>query len=301
MRNKGTKSWLGAMILMTAASTVQAQSTAPAPEPAAAGQSTTSAVIKNIRERAKASYTLWVTGSSLESMDGKKGAGSNLAVDQFARIGYKVSSKWTIGVTQHWTNTIRDVSGNKENLVWNNPYITASNSSITKSTRYGTNLSGYVRYYAPFSKASAESVGKRVDTKNGVIRVVLDPTKTFFDGKMTVSGAVYANRSLASAPPSAGVAEQRDWRIYLYPRVSYEVSSNFQPYVAYFNDWEHVRLDKNRNGGGRWQSFNDKHNLEIGFDWQPVAGLNVTPYLEYGPTFVPRNSTVGLIAEYAFL
>jgi hypothetical protein len=267
-----------------------------APVPASTS-STQSKILKN----SIASYTMWVTGPSLQAIDGKTGEGSLVNLDQFAKLGYRVSSKWSVAFTQHWTNTVREASGNKDNLVWNNPYLTASNSNITQSTRYGTRLAGYVRYYLPFSKSSADNVGKRVDTKNGVLRVVLDPTKTFLDGALTVSGAVYVNRLFAGAVPDASVSEQRDWRIYLYPRVTYELTSKFQPYLAYYNDLEHVRLDKTRAGAGRWQKFNNKHNLELGFDWQPLARLNLNPYLEYGPTFVPRNMSVNLIAEYAFL
>ena len=298
------RTWLiAALALAMGSQTALAQSTASAPTDAAAPTqtSTTSALMKNLREKLGASYTMWITGPTVADIDGQKGDGNNLTLDQFASVKYKVSSKWKIGFTQPWTNKVRSDSEGKRNLNFNNPYITASNSSLTKSEKYDTNLSGYVRYYMPLSRTSEESLGKRVDTKNGVVRIVLDPTKTFLDGKLALSGAVYIHRTFAGAKPAAGVVEQRDWRIYLYPKVSYEVSAKFTPYVAYFNDWEHVRLDQTRQGGGRWQSFNDTHSIELGFDWAPVAGLSVTPYISYGPKFQPRDSSIGLIADYAFL
>ena len=268
---------------------------APAP---ASTSSTQSTILKN----SIASYTMWVTGPTTGALDGKEGVGSKVALDQFAKVGYRVSSKWTVSFTQPWTNTIREAAGKDRNLMWQNPYLTASNSNITQSTRYGTKLSGYLRYYMPLSHSSADNVGKRVDTKNGVLRAVLDPTKTFADGAVTVSGAIYAHRLFAGEKPGEATSEQRDWRFYLYPRVTYQATDTFQPYVAYFNDLEHVRLDKTRAGGGRWQSFNDKHLAELGFDWQPIAGLNLNPYLEYPLSISPSpNMTVNLIAEYAFL
>ena len=276
---------------------------APVSAPAAAPVQTSAADSASLSplKRMSASYTMWITGPTVADIDGKAGDGNNMTLDQFASVGYKVSSKWKVSGTAFWTNKVRSDSEGKKNLTWNNPYITASNSSFTKSTKYGTNLSAYVRYYLPLSHASADNVGKRVDTKNGVVRLFIGPSKSFLDGKLVLTGDTYIHRSFAGARPSPGVGEQRDWRIYLYPHLTYNWTDKFDTYVAYFNDWEHVRLDATRQGGGRWQSFNDKHSLEIGLNWSPIKNLTLSPYLSYGPTFVPRNSDVGFIAEYAFL
>src|SRR3990167_4507858 len=132
------RTWLIAacvLVLGTQSAFAQSNAGAPAAAPAAPAQTVASALLQNLREPMKASYTMWITGPSIADIDGKAGDGNNLTLDQFASVGYKVSSKWKISAAQHWTNAVRSDSEGKRNLTFNNPYITASSSSFTKSAK----------------------------------------------------------------------------------------------------------------------------------------------------------------------
>lgn len=294
--------WLGILLSVLAASegAALAQSSLPTSLDLAPSSTSTSPILQAIRDRGKAVYTMWVTGPTVESMDGKTGAGSDLTLNQFAMVGFKLSSKWTVSATQYWTNTTRELKPTETNLSFKDPYVSFTNSSITSSRRYGTNLMAQVRYYLPISPESINTRGAGSDFRNGRLRFRIEPSKTMADGLIDLKLTSFFIKNLSSGQRNEGVTAQKNSVVWFYPSLNFNVSDSFQPYVAYSNYLENYN-DQNRGGAIRWNRFNEKHNLELGFNWQPAKGFNINPYLEYGPVFIPKASSVGLIAEYAFL
>lgn len=289
-------SWL---FSVGAASSALAQ-TVVNPIPPAAGSSSSS-LVSTIRERARAIYTMWVTGPTVGALDGKVGQGEDLMLNQFAMVGYKLSSKWTMSATQYWTNKVRNQSDGSDNLTFMDPYVSFTNASVTKSTRYGTNLLFQARYYMPLAHESIDSRGTKTDNYNGRLRVRVEPSKTWADGVIQAKMTTIFVKSFASSEPlKSKESAQRDHILWLYPSVTFNIHDKFQPYVAYSNYIEHFQ-DRNRGGEGRWNSWNDKQNWELGFNWQPLDKVNINPYIEYAPAQKARNSSIGFIAEYAFL
>ena len=265
-------------------------------------QQSTSSTFNTIRKNTSANYTLWVTGATLGAMDGTAGDGHSITMNQFLNVGYKLTDKWKVSLTQYFTNKLRSDSKGDRNLNFFDPYVTFSNSSLTKSSKYNSNLSFYVRYYMPFSHESADNIGKARDQKYGKIRVKVGPTKKFMDGALTLSGSTYFYKPLAGAQADDGTSSQRDFYIWFYPSLSYELSKSFQPYMAYSNLLNHFRNDKGRNGGSRWSKWSQNESVEFGFNWQPLANLDVNPYIEFaGPKWIIGETNVGLVLDYSFL
>ena len=265
-------------------------------------QQSSSSAWDTFKNNASANYVFWISGPTMGAIDGVENEGHNITLNQFAIAGYKLSNKWKASFTQYFTNSVRSDSKGKPNLRFFDPYVTFSNRSLTKSEKYNTNLSFYVRYYLPFSHESADNVGKARDQKYGKIRVNLTPSKKFLDGTLTVSAATHFYKPLAGARANASTTEQRDLYVWFYPSVRYELSKNFQPYVAYSNIFEHFRNVKFRNDESRWAQWNEKESFELGFNWQPTASLDINPYFEAsGPKWQLKDANIGVAFAYSFL
>ncbi len=139
----------------------------------------------------------------------KDGTGTALAINHTFGVGYRLSKKWSIGLTQSFTQSIDDVpSTEKDPFVANDPYLMVSNTSLWNSEKYGMNVFGYIRYYFPFSRATSQTVAKAgaKDAGMGSVRVYVNPTKTWLDGRLTLNLVTFAqfrlaSRAMPSAPP----------------------------------------------------------------------------------------------------
>lgn len=255
----------------------------------------------SMRERFTGNLMAETLNSTFEAVDGTAGEGSNLLLVQYLALGYKLDSRWKLGATQYWTNTIRDNSAGKRNLEFYDPYVTLSNNNIWSNEAQGLKLSGYIRYYVPISHESADDVGRINDQKNGKFRAKIDPSKTFMDGALTAYGTTFVYRALPGSEPLASTPYQRDWYVWFYPRVSYKVTPTLSPYLGYSNVLTHYRGDKTRNGGGRWQKWNNDHQIEFGLEWQALASFYLQPYVKYNPELKLKDTSVAIIADWAFL
>lgn len=276
---------------------------------APAVQSSTSGFdLSKIRQNMRASYQMWLYGMNTRAMSGNlDGSGTNLNITHYATLGYKVSRKWSVSVTQPFNQTIDEKPASEvDPVVSLDPYITFSNASITKSDRYGTNLSGYIRYYAPLSRSTnrAANAGARSDAGNGALRLLVTPSKTFMDGALTVSGTTllqyrFPGNSSAERAARGGSAIREDYYILFNPSVAYAISSKVEAYVEYASGYLRHSTD------GKFSKFNDPvygQYISPGINWQASKRLALNPYLSVGPVFRGvKNTDIGVIGTYSFL
>jgi len=282
--------------------------TATASAAPAAQSSTSGFDLSKIRQNMRASYQMWLYGMNTRAMSGNvDGSGTNLNITHYTTLGYKVSRKWSVSVTQPFNQVIDEKPASEvDPLVALDPYITFSNASITKSERYGTNLSGYVRYYAPFSRSTnrAADRGARTDAGNGALRLLVTPSKTFMDGALTVAATTLVHfrlpgNSSAERAAKSGSAIHENYYILLNPSVSYALSSKVEAYVEYASGYLRHSTD------GKFSKFNDPvygQYVSPGINWQASKRLALNPYMSVGPVFRGvKNTDIGLIGTYSFL
>lgn len=299
---------LAAAILSTLSATVAVAEDSTATTNAGSQQSTFS-LESILAKKAKANYLLWLSGPKWKALDGTEGEGKSLTLQHFPSIGYKISSKWSVSATQMMTQAF-DSDPSKEHWTMNDPYFTFSNNNITSSSKYGTSLSGYIRYYAPFSQATNRGVAKYSDQGNGAIRLLLTPTKTFMDGAISLTGVTLVQTKLAKSTEAERAANpankghvgdgiREDYKFAFNPALEYDPSSKFGVYLEYFTGYFR------HNTAGHWTTFNNADTgqyLSPGINWMPTKKVLVNPYLSWGPTsYQINNADIGVQVQYTFL
>jgi hypothetical protein len=200
------------------------------------------------------------------------------------------------------------------------------------------NLDAYLRFYLPISRFTHDETNVGYlppdllapnDNGRGEIRLYLNPTKTFLDGKLTLSGAMLANLKLARLSPGERTARQQaqldhlsatdlvirqqaglsgsyvpsgtreNLYVFLDPVVTYSVSPTLDAYVEYASGFLHHSTD------GHWTSTNNASEgryFSPGVNWAAAKGLSVNPYISWGPVFEGLSKAdLGVQVNYTFL
>ncbi len=289
-----------------------------------AGQSTADADQSFLQKYGKANYLAWLTGPRTEALSGnRKGGGTSLTLAHYFTVGAKLGQGFSLTATQPVSQYIdEEPESVKKQLQPGDPYLTLSHGKILHSDRYAMNLDGYIRYYIPVSRNTSDGLnsGMARDGGRGVTRVLLNPSKSFLDGKLTFNGLFFANFRFASNSPGERLRRQtlefnkgaqkdapssvrEDMYFVWDPSVVYSVSSKLDIYVEYATGY--LRHTTN----GKWSSINhpdDGQYVSPGVYWNPTKKIYLNPYLSYQLSAAPidRGLTkmdIGIQAQYTFL
>jgi len=264
----------------------------------------TSYSIGDFKSNIRAGYDMEFYGPSIKSLSGNSaGAGTNLTINHYFGIGYKLPGSWAWGLKQSFTQSIDEVpSAAKDPFVTNDPYMTVVNSKIIGSEKYGTNLLAYLRYYAPFSRATSKETNKvgRKDAGNGRFRFLVSPSKSWLDGDLNLSLTSFLQYRMASNSDSArqtrNNSPHRDDLTFVFdPTLSYSITKEIGVYLEY-------AFDMNHSTEGKWTSYKLQDYVALGGNFQATKKLLLNPYISSAPA---RNefqyASVGLTAVYKFL
>ena len=288
----------------------------------------------------KAYYLAWLTGPRTEALSGNKdGTGTNLEIRHYPTFGGKFNETLSLVFTPQFTQLYNvKPQAEQRHFTLDNPYFTLEDSKLWKNELYGLNLDAYLRYYLPTSRFTHDqnNVGYLPpdtlapnDNGRGEIRLYLNPTKSFLDGKLTLSGAMLANLKLARLSGDERLARQQaklddltdndtlvrqsegadlsftpttareDLYVFIDPVVTYSVTPKLDLYLEYATGYLH------HDTNGHWTSTN--HSVEgryfsPGAYWAAAKGLSVNPYISYGPVFQGLvKADLGLQVTYTFL
>jgi hypothetical protein len=243
----------------------------------AANTSTSSSgpsLLQKIGKRVKANYLFELTGPNTSSLNGNMdGSGTNINIVHYPAIGYRIGSKWSVTLTQSFTQKIDDVDNKTADPFFaNDPYITFANSRILGSDKYHTNLYGFVRYYAPLSKNTINNrnMAKPNEIGNGRVRIFLDPSIAFLDGDLSFdlthnlylrfNNASDAERLAANGSPTRN---DMDYLPDFY--VNYQATKTIQPFLE-------VAAYLHHTSDGKWTHFTDESD---GLALTTGANINV--------------------------
>ena len=288
--------------------------TAHADSSAAAGASSSSSsnLLSTIRKNLKASVLVSTFGMSTQSLSGNTdGTGRNLNQIYYPSVSYKVHPKWSLSAAQPLQYVI-DENPNTERLVVRDPYFTLSNGSIYKHEPMGINLGLTLRYYAPFSRATNRTVKGLTDSGRGQFRVYVNPTKTFMDGALTLSGMTILHARLnestrAERQAKNGTTAREDYYVILNPSVSYDWTPKFSTYIEYASGYLRHRTTGGIVGNpltGRWTKFNDPalgQYVGPGAYWVASKRVSVNPYISWGPEFKLKKGSLGVDVNFSIL
>lgn len=296
---------------------------APAIAEETAGQSTADSSQSWIMQNGKLSYLGWLVGPRTEALSGNRlGGGTDLTLTHYFAVGANIGKGLTLKLTQAVDQYIDEKpEAEKKQLAPLDPYLTLSHGKILHSDRWAANLDGYLRYYIPVSRSTSDNLnaGTARDHGKGMVRVLLNPSKSFLDGKLTFNGLFFANFRFASNSPGERLRRQtvqavkdssitpssvrEDMYFVWDPSVVYSVSSKLDIYVEYATGY--LRHTTN----GKWSSSNhpsDGQYLSPGVYWNPTKKVYVNPYISYQLSAAPvdRGLTkmdVGVQFQYTFL
>ncbi|RYZ99952.1 MAG: hypothetical protein EOP11_18840 [Proteobacteria bacterium] len=272
----------------------------------------------SITKNMRAFYEMWLRGMNTQSLSGNVGGtGTSLAINHTFGLGYRINPKWAIGFTQGFTQSIDDKpTAEKDPWIANDPYLALSNVSILKNEAYGLNLFGYVRYYLPISRATRQNADKAAagEAGNGSLRLYLNPTKTWLDGKLTLNFVLLGQYRLAARSDGDRIAASTkeengqkvegnpyrdDFYFIVNPLLAYTLSSTAEVYLEYATGL------LNHSTSGALSKLNDPSNgqyVSVGTNLLVGKKLLLNPYLSAGPVFRGvKNTDIGLIASYTFL
>jgi hypothetical protein len=274
----------------------------------------------NITKNMRAFYEMWLRGMNTQALSGNtRGNGTSLAINHTFGVGYRINSKWAVGITQGFTQTIDDKPATEADpWIANDPYLALSNTSIWKNDAYGLNLFGYVRYYLPVSRANRRNVDRAAATEagNGSIRLYFNPTKTWLDGRLTLNFVVFGQYRLAKRSnadrieattvrdaggtvTTAGNPTRENFYVIIDPLLAYTLSPSAEIYIEYATGLLKHRTD------GTLSKLNDPDDgqyVSVGTNLLVGKKLLLNPYLSAGPVFRGvKNTDIGLIASYTFL
>lgn len=260
--------------------------------------------IGDVRSNIRAGYDMELGGPTIKSLSGNTaGAGTSISIDHYFGIGYKLPGNWAWGVKQSFTQSIDEVpTATKDPFVANDPYTTIVNSSVVKSEKYGMNLLAYLRYYAPFSRATSAETNKlgRKDAGNGRVRFLISPSKTWLDGDLTLSLTSFLQYRLASNSKAArqsrnGSPHRDDLAFVFDPILSYSFTKEVSAYFEY-------AFDMNHSTEGKWTKYKLQDYVLLGGNFQATKKLLLNPYIASAPSRNEfQNASVGINAYYKFL
>jgi hypothetical protein len=302
---------LPAALALLVSNTVLANSTASAPSTSTSSSGDT---LAKIRKNLRGNYQLWFRGPRTTTLSGNtSGDGMSLLATHYLGLGYKVGSKWTVSATQSFTQNIDEISSLSDDpvngvdpFVANNPYLTVSNARIWASDRYGSSLSGYLRYYAPFSRSAQRGADAASpnDAGNGSIRLLMTPSKSWRDGALTFSSAFFLEYKLAARTSNErrianGNPYRNDMVFLITPTISYAFSSAFEGYLEYGFDLTHSTKG---NVFTKWGTYKDTDYLSPGANITVTKRLSLNPFLEFSPRIKDaKDMAIHLVALYSFL
>ncbi len=294
-----------ALLALSLPVVANADSAASAP----AAQSSTSSALEALKKKVKLSYQAWLSGPTAKSLSGNSdGNGTNLTLTHYVGTGYRITKALSINVTQPFQQKIDEQPASVvDPLTSLDPYMTLSHGSIAGSEKYGTSLSGYLRYYMPLSRATNKSANafSANDAGNGAVRLLVTPSKSFMDGALSISGTTLVHYRLAKQSSqeravAKGTGTRNDYYFLFNPSISYDISSKVGVYVEYATG----TLTHNT-GDGNWTKLNNAdlgQYISPGINWQASKRLGVNPYVSWGPVFRGvKNTNIGVIATYTFL
>ncbi len=259
-----------------------AQANTTATVPANSSTSTSSELLEKFKKNIRGSYQLWFRGPTASTLSGNtNGRGQNLALSHYFAVSYRVGSKWSVGATQPFTQTIDEVPTN-DPFVAGNPYLTITRPNVFSSERYGVSVYGYIRYYAPVSRSAqrAADAASPDESGKGSIRLYLAPTKSFKDGKISV-GAPFlldyrmASRTNAERDAANGEPYRNDMVFFIAPNVSYSFSPKVDAYLEYGFDLTHSTKG---NLTSKWGKATDSDYITLGTNISLTKRLLLNPY-----------------------
>ncbi len=296
------KSMLGCALAVLATSSAYADtSTAPTVgAPTSTAPSPWSSIKKNIR----GTYIFETYGQTVQDLDGVDGPGKNFTINHYFSLGYKVGSKWTISAAQMLGQKIDDNELN-DPLVVSDPYVTFSNSSILKNEKYGFNMNGFLRYYMPVSRATRQNANRASDEERGggMIRFMLNPTKTWLDGALSFNllSQIYyyvPSRNDGERLAANGTPERMDYFLLFDPTLGYDFNETYSAYVVFESVLAH------RTNGQGFTKFNEPnwgHNVQLG-SYLNYGSLTLNPVISMGPVYAGLKSAgLTFTAIYRFL
>ena len=282
--------------------------------------------LSSLSKNLKANYLAWLIGPSTKALDGDVGnTGYNqLTLIHYPSVGFKLNPKMTLMATTPVTQKFGAQSSEKpaEQLTPNDPYISLSHSALLKNEKLGFNMSGLLRYYAPFSTATNNGFATKTDARNGQVRFLLNPTKTFFDEKLTVSAQSFVQYRFARSSAQERIVKtgkdiQEDYYYVLDPSISYDFSAKFSVGLEYCSGY--MRHTSN----GHFSNTGDTtygQYLSPNATWSPTKKLMINPYLSWGESAASsikafkmasydntsdkafyKNMDIGMIVQYTFL
>ena len=306
MKRKQPTTLLIAIALLLSSSLAQAEGTT----------STAAQTADPLSKKIKVSYTGWLTGMTYDNPDGRAGTGPDLSIRHTLNLGFKVTPKVKIGVSQHMYQYIRsdaaaiDAQDPKKRTLEMGPlFFKISHAELIKNEFINFTMPTTLAYYYPNSNAYKNSVGRSTDVARGQILLEYIPTSSF--GKFTVNmDNLFVYRLAENAPNS-----REDFYLVFDPGVSYAISS----VVEIGMDYSTGRIRHTSNvatGGHVWTKLNKKDDKSQGFEITasitPNKNLSMIPYISWsrpaigatdgeGPTFQLNKMDIGFIASYNFM
>jgi hypothetical protein len=206
----------------------------------------------------KLGYDSIFDGGTLGELDGEDPAnepGANLNWAHIPRIGWKFTKNFSLNLAQTITqflgpqetkpNAGETEVARKEWLTFGDPYVTASWGTWFTYDKFS--LPTYIRYYIPFSRASAQSAGAVKDAANGAIRFNMNPTYALSDIielsmlsriQYRIPGISQDLRNKSATVTTVGAAgtaysNREDFYLMFAPAVAVQVTPMIQPYIQY--------------------------------------------------------------------
>jgi len=283
-----------------------------------------------IQKHGKASYLIWMTGMHTEALSGNRdGTGTALEFDHYVALGADIGKGYSLKVT-NWAAQSIDEDDSTRQFEPGDPYMTLSQGKILHSDRYAANLEGYLRYYFPFSRSTVDNLNKGTtkDYGHGMLRLYLNPSKSWFDGKLTFNLGLITNfrfnsmtpqerfnRATAQSIKDGGKTTPQSFREDMYfildPILDYSVN----PKVDVYLEWASGYLRHTTNG--HWTSITpdsagaakaDGMYISPGVYWSPTKKVYVNPYLSYqlsnrlyDKKLNLFHADVGLQLQYTFM
>lgn len=302
----------------------------PQARAADASSTSTSGLWGTVMKYGKASYLLEVLGPTTKALSGNKldGNGTNLKLNHYLAAGASLGNGYSTKLTGLFVQSVNDKpESDGKTFVIADPYLTVSKSKILHSERHAASLDGYIRYYIPASLGNRNNVnvGGIDDRGRGRVRLLLTPSKSWFDGKLTLTGTMFSNirfnsntpqerfdKALAERVRNGGVggngpnktlvAYRKDWDFVVDPILAYTINNKWEIYGEYSTVWTHST-------DGKWTSVNDVddgHNVYAGFNWGPTKKVAVNAYVGYGlntpaPDLDIDRGSLGFSVQYSFL
>ncbi len=273
--------------------------------PANSSTSSSSDLLQTMRKKTRATYLLEVLGARTKTLSGNTGDGTNITLNHYLGLSYKIGSKWGVGVTQSAGQIINE-NPNDDPLVFKDPYVTFSNSNIWSSQRYGTSLTGYIRYYAPISRNTQRAVdaASRNEAGKGSIRMVLTPSKSFMDGNLTISASTLLQYRMSSRTNAQRIAAngdpfRNDMIFLMTPTVEYSFTPKISGYLEYGFDMTHSTRGSLFT---KWGTYKTNDYVSPGANIQVTKRLFLNPYLDFPPALRDtKDMGISLTAIYSLM